>query len=56
MEDKDKLVEELQKALEERARIVVANDPQCNRLQGALDYALGNIKLPEEGESGPAEE
>tara|TARA_Y100001938_G_scaffold149383_1_gene235981 strand:+ start:1480 stop:1665 length:186 start_codon:yes stop_codon:yes gene_type:complete len=47
----EKIVEELKKALQERVNVLLAQDPTANRLQGALDYALGNIKLPDDDET-----
>ena len=44
----ERMIEELKKALGERVNVLLAQDPTANRLQGALDYALGNIKLPDE--------
>ena len=41
----EQLIKEIETALRERAQFVVANDPQCCQLQGALDYATGKYRL-----------
>ncbi len=41
----EQLIKEIETALRERAQFVVANDPQCCHLQGALDYANGKYQL-----------
>jgi len=41
----EQLIKEIETALRERAQFVVANDPQCCQLQGALDYANGKYRL-----------
>ena len=41
----EQLIKEIEIALRERAQFVVANDPQCCQLQGALDYATGKYRL-----------
>ena len=41
----EQLIKEIETALRERAQFVVANDPQCCHLQGALDYATGKYRL-----------
>ena len=46
----ENLLEQLKAARDERIRVVVDNDPQIQRLQGAIDYAEGNIRLREETE------
>ena len=46
--DTEKLISEIELALQERAQFLVANDPQCCQLQGALDYTKGNYKLKED--------
>jgi hypothetical protein len=43
--DTEKLIEEMEKALNERAQFLIANDPQCCQLRGALDYASGKYQL-----------
>ena len=53
-ESKDeKLIAALKQAQESRIQALVESDPTLQRLQGALDYANGNIKLPEEDEGEP---
>lgn len=46
----ENLLEQLKAARDQRVRVVVDNDPQIQRLQGAIDYAEGNIRLREDGE------
>ena len=46
----ENLLEQLKAARDERIRVVVDNDPQIQRLQGAIDYAEGNIRVREETE------
>ena len=45
------LIKEIETALRERAQFVVANDPQCCHLQGALDYATGKYRLKQNEQS-----
>ena len=47
----EKLIEEIERALNERAQFLVANDPQCCQLRGALDYASGKYQLKADDES-----
>ena len=49
-EKDEKLIAALEQARENRIQALVESDPTLQRLQGALDYANGNIKLPEEDE------
>lgn len=46
----ENLLEQLKAARDERIRVVVDSDPQIQRLQGAIDYAEGNIRLREDAE------
>ena len=48
--DTEKLISEIELALQDRAQFLVANDPQCCQLQGALDYANGKYQLKTENE------
>jgi hypothetical protein len=47
----EQLIKEIETALRERAQFVVANDPQCCQLQGALDYATGKYRLKQNEQS-----
>lgn len=47
-EKDEKLIAALEQARENRIQALVESDPTLQRLQGALDYANGNISLPEE--------
>jgi len=47
----ERLIKEIETALRERAQFVVANDPQCCHLQGALDYATGKYRLKQNEQS-----
>jgi hypothetical protein len=49
-QDNAKLLEEMEKALNERAQFLIANDPQCCQLRGALDYASGKYQLKADDE------
>lgn len=49
-QDNAKLLEEMEKALEQRAQFLIANDPQCCQLRGALDYASGKYQLKADDE------
>jgi hypothetical protein len=53
MSDNAKIIEELEKAREERINQLVMGDPQLQRIQGALDFAEGKIALPDESEEVP---
>ena len=44
-QDNEKLIKEMEKVLEQRAQFLIANDPQCCQLRGALDYASGKYQL-----------
>ena len=47
----EQLIKEIETALRERAQFVIANDPQCCQLQGALDYANGKYQLKQNEQS-----
>jgi len=47
----EQLIKEIEKSLRERAQSVVANDPLCCQLQGALDYATGKYQLKQHEQS-----
>ena len=49
-QDNAKLIEEMEKALNERSQFLIANDPQCCQLRGALDYASGKYQLKDDDE------
>jgi hypothetical protein len=50
------LIKEIETALRERVQWVVANDPQCCELQGALNYATGKYRLKQNDEPNGAGE
>jgi len=47
----EQLIKEIETSLRERAQSVVANDPLCCQLQGALDYATGKYRLKQHEQS-----
>jgi len=47
----EQLIKEIETSLRERAQSVVANDPLCCQLQGALDYATGKYQLKQHEQS-----
>ena len=55
MSDNEKMIEELTKMRDGRANAVVQADPEWNRYQGMLDFAMGRIQLKAEEETAEEE-
>jgi len=47
----EQVIKEIEKTLWNRAQWLIANDPECCQLQGALNYANGMYKLKDNEQS-----